>query len=49
LLSSLLLFSCKEKKVDAIDLPYYNDPDFNPIFIKNKLAVSEKITHQIGQ
>jgi len=47
LLSSLLLFSCKEKKVDAIDLPYYNDPDFNPIFIKNKLAVSDKITHQI--
>ena len=46
LLSSLLLFSCKEKKVDAIDLPYYNDPDFNPIFIKNKLEVAKKITHQ---
>jgi protein SCO1/2 len=47
LLSSILLFSCKEKKIDAIDLPYYNDPDFNPIFIKNKSAVSEKITHKI--
>ena len=47
LLSSILFFSCKEKKMDAIDLPYYNDPDFNPIFIKNKSAVSEKINHNI--
>lgn len=47
LLSSLLLFSCKEKKMDTIDMPYYNDPDFNPIFIKNKIEVAEKITHQI--
>ena len=47
LLSSMLLFSCKEKKMDTIDMPYYNDPDFNPIFIKNKIEVAEKITHQI--
>ena len=43
----MLLFSCKEKKMDTIDMPYYNDPDFNPIFIKNKIEVAEKITHQI--
>ena len=33
--------------MDTIDMPYYNDPDFNPIFIKNKIEVAEKITHQI--
>ena len=48
LLSSMLLFSCKEKKMDTIGMPYYNDPEFNPIFIKNKLEVSKKITHQIA-
>ena len=47
LLSSILLLSCKQKKDDAITMPYYNDPDFNPIFIKNKLEVEKKITHQI--
>ena len=48
LLSSLLLFGCAEKKVQAIVLPYYNEPDFTPLFIKNKQAVKDSITHTIS-
>jgi len=47
LLSSFLIFSCNEKKKDTIDMPYYNSPDFEPVFIKNKSEVSKKITHKI--
>ena len=47
LLGSMLLFSCQEKKTDAIPMPYYNEPDFNPIFIYNKDKVSNQITHTI--
>jgi protein SCO1/2 len=28
-------------------MPYYNSPDFEPFFIKNKSKVSKKITHKI--
>ncbi len=48
LLSSLLLFSCREKDSSTVQLPYYNEPDFTPVFIKNKSEVSQKITHTIG-
>ena len=47
LLSSFLIFSCNEKSKDTIDMPYYNSPDFEPVFIKNKSEVSKKITHKI--
>jgi len=47
LLSSLFFFSCNEKKKDTIDMPYYNSPDFEPVFIKNKSEVSKIITHKI--
>ena len=47
LLSSFLIFSCNEKIKDTIDMPYYNSPDFEPFFIKNKSKVSKKITHKI--
>lgn len=47
LLSSFLIFSCNEKSKDTIDMPYYNSPDFEPFFIKNKSKVSKKITHKI--
>ena len=47
LLSSFLIFSCNEKIKDTIDMPYYNSPDFEPVFIKNKSEVSKKITHKI--
>ncbi len=48
LLSSLFLFSCADKKTKSIDLPYYNEPDFTPIFLKNKSEANQKIPHTIG-
>jgi len=47
LLSNFLLSSCNEKKAEDFALPYYNDPDFTPIFIKNPSEVSSKIPHVI--
>lgn len=44
---SLLFWGCSEKKSNAIALPYYNEPDFTPIFIKNKEEVNRKIMHTI--
>ena len=48
LLSSFLLISCSEKKTNVIKLPYYNEPDFTPIFIKSESEVKEKIPHVTG-
>jgi protein SCO1 len=48
LLGSLWVFGCGEKKADTIALPYYNEPDFTPVFIKNKTEVNSKITHTIN-
>lgn len=48
LFSSLLVFGCAEKKADNIALPYYNAPDFTPLFIKNKEEVNSKIPHTIS-
>ncbi len=47
LLSSVLFFSCQEKKSDDIVMPYYNEPDFNPLFITSKDQITQKITHTI--
>ena len=49
LLISFLFFSCKEKSKDIIDMPYYNTPNFDPIFINNKSHVVKQITHTIDQ
>jgi protein SCO1/2 len=49
ILISLFLWSCAEKKVKAIVLPYYNEPDFTPLFIKNKQTVKDSITHTISK
>jgi protein SCO1 len=48
LLSSCLLISCSNEKSSQIALPYYNEPDFTPIFIENKGDVKTKIKHTIG-
>lgn len=48
LFSSLLLVSCLNKKTKAIDLPYYNEPDFTPLFITDKSEVETKIKHTIA-
>ena len=35
------------KKENDVALPYYNEPDFTPIFITNKNEVAGKINHRI--
>jgi protein SCO1/2 len=47
-LSSFLFFSCSEKKNSATELPYYNEPDFTPIFLKDKAEIKRKINHTIA-
>lgn len=48
LFGSLLFFACTEKKENSIALPYYNEPTFTPVFIKNKSELNGKITHRIN-
>lgn len=48
LLSSCLLMNCADKKSDSIALPYYNEPDFTPVFIENEADVKTKISHTIS-
>lgn len=47
LISCTLIFCCKQKTDDEV-LPYYNSPNFNPIFITDAKQVKQKITHQIA-
>lgn len=42
----LVLLSCNRK--EETSLPYYNTPDFTPIFITNVKEISKKIPHKIG-
>ena len=46
LLSSIFFLACSDK--EKISLPYYNEPDFTPIFLKEKSEIERKITHKIG-
>lgn len=48
LLSSSLLISCTKKDSETIALPYYNEPDFTPIFLKNEAETQTKISHKIS-
>jgi protein SCO1/2 len=48
LLSSILFYGCEEKGTHSFTLPYYNQPDFTPIFIYNNSDIHKKITHQIN-
>lgn len=47
LLSSLWLFSCNSKSNDSFELPYYNEPDFTPLFLSDENEVNARITHRI--
>ncbi len=47
LVSSIMLFSCSSKSKDSFELPYYNEPDFTPIFLSNESDVNNRITHRI--
>ncbi|CAM3824089.1 SCO family protein [Flavobacterium branchiophilum] len=46
LLSSCLVISCNKKEV--VKLPYYNTPDFTPLFIEDDSEIEAKIKHQIA-
>lgn len=48
ILSSLVFYNCADKKEDEIKLPYYNEPSFTPIFLKNYADINEKINHTIA-
>ena len=45
LAASMLLCGCEEKT----SLPYYNTPDFNPVFIDEENEISQQITHHIAE
>jgi len=47
LLSSIALVSCIQKQEKVLKLPYYNAPDFTPLFISEEEA-AQKITHTIS-
>lgn len=48
LLISSLIMNCADKKSVASNLPYYNEPNFTPIFIENEADVTTKISHTIS-
>ncbi len=48
LFSNLTIISCGTKALTTLQLPYYNEPDFTPIFITNTVDVKTLIPHTIG-
>lgn len=42
------IYAC-ESKVKLEPLPYYNTPDFTPLFLNNQSEIETKINHQIGE
>lgn len=47
LLSSVLLLNCGDDANRVQQLPYYNEPDFTPIFLEENTPPASKITHTI--
>jgi protein SCO1/2 len=48
LLSSIFLLRCTDNRNTQPALPYYNEPDFTPVFIADKDKIDKKITHTIS-
>lgn len=48
ILSNIFFIACNEDNSSNIKLPYYNQPDFTPIFILNPQDVNKKIIHTIN-
>lgn len=44
----MFFWRCAENKSSDMALPYYNQPDFTPIFIKQNNEVKNTIPHTIG-
>jgi protein SCO1/2 len=45
---SLLFLCCNKKQRESLTLPYYNEPDFTPIFVIDQSMVMKDITHRIS-
>ncbi|NLR92158.1 SCO family protein [Flammeovirga agarivorans] len=45
ILFTIVLFSCQSQEKE---LPFYNTPDFTPIFLNNEKDIDRKITHEIN-
>jgi protein SCO1 len=48
LLVPVIFFTACRQKDDSAGLPYYNSPDFSPLFLSNQSDAKEKITHRIS-
>ena len=48
LLSSCSITSCAHNKKHTIDLPYYNEPTFTPVFLKGSSKIEKEINHTIA-
>ncbi len=46
-LSSLLCVTCSQENAHNQRLPFYNEPDFTPLFIENENEIDIQITHRI--
>lgn len=46
--SSILLWGCKEQNDKKVILPYYNEPTFTPFFEKNMNLIEKNIPHKIS-
>ncbi len=46
-LISFIIGACSKKK-EVVDLPYYNEPDFTPLFISDRSQVAATVPHTIG-
>jgi protein SCO1 len=47
LIGSSFLLSCNEAKEQITDLPFYNEPNFTPLFLTQESDIAEQITHHI--
>jgi protein SCO1 len=48
LFCSILLFQCTGSTAESEKLPFYNTPDFTPIFIENPISADSLIRHKIS-
>ncbi|MFN3785055.1 MAG: SCO family protein [Spirosomataceae bacterium] len=48
LLCSITLTNCEFESKNTTRLPYYNEPDFTPIFLENPSEVVHRIPHKIA-
>jgi protein SCO1/2 len=43
------LSSCSKTNEETHELPYYNEPDFTPLFISNESEVKQQVTHHVQE